>query len=76
MLVKVLDTRGLKSPKPILKLALTAADMKHGETLEVLGDCPKFENDVREWCERLRKDFCVVSEGDEGKAVLTFKINF
>ncbi len=56
-----LDTLGLKCPQPILKIAVKAADMESGEILEVLGDCPTFERDVRTWCERLGKVFLSVN---------------
>jgi tRNA 2-thiouridine synthesizing protein A len=59
---RVLDALGLKCPQPILKIALTAASMKLGDTLEVWGDCPTFEKDVRAWCGRLRKTLLSVAE--------------
>ncbi len=65
MAVEVLDTLGLKCPQPILKIAVKVADMEHGDILEVLGDCPTFEKDVRTWCKRLGKVF--LSLNDEGK---------
>jgi tRNA 2-thiouridine synthesizing protein A len=55
MAVEVLDTVGMKCPQPILKIAVKAPDMQPGDILEVLGDCPTFEKDVRKWCERLNK---------------------
>jgi tRNA 2-thiouridine synthesizing protein A len=55
MAVEVLDTLGMKCPQPILKIAVKAPDMQPGDILEVLGDCPTFEKDVRKWCERLNK---------------------
>ena len=67
--VKVLDTLGLKCPQPILKVAVVAPDMKPGEILEVLGDCPTFENDVRTWCDRLGKTLLSVKMEGEGKRV-------
>jgi tRNA 2-thiouridine synthesizing protein A len=55
MATEVLDTRGLRCPQPILKIAVKSVDMMPGDVLEVLGDCPTFEKDVRIWCERTRK---------------------
>ena len=55
MAVEILDTLGLKCPQPVLKIAVKAVDMKTGDILEVFGDCPTFERDVRVWCERLGK---------------------
>ena len=65
MAVEVLDTLGLKCPQPVLKIAVKVADMEHGDILEVLGDCPTFEKDVRTWCQRLGKVF--LSLNDKGK---------
>jgi tRNA 2-thiouridine synthesizing protein A len=62
MTVEVLDTLGLKCPQPVLKIAVKAPDMKPGEILEVLGDCPTFEKDVRIWCDRLGKIFLSVKD--------------
>ena len=61
-----LDTLGLRCPQPVLKIALKASSMEPGNVLEVLGDCPTFERDVRVWCERLGKVFLSVNH-DGGK---------
>ena len=45
MAVEILDTLGMKCPQPVLKIAVRAPDMKPGDILEVLGDCPTFEKD-------------------------------
>ncbi len=65
MAVEVLDTLGLKHPQPIVEIALRAADMKHNDILEIVGDCPCFERDVRIWCSRLKKN--IISVEDEGQ---------
>ena len=72
--VEVLDTLGMKCPQPILKIAVKAPDMKPGDILEVLGDCPTFEKDVRTWCERLRK--VLLSVKDDGDDKKTIQIQF
>ncbi len=64
---QVLDTTGLKCPQPVLKIAVKAVDMKPGDILEVLGDCPTFERDVRVWCERLGKLVISVKKEDNNK---------
>ncbi len=61
---KVLDTVGLKSPKPILKIAVMFTDMGKGDILEVWGDCPALEKDVRHWCTRLGKRLVCVKKED------------
>jgi tRNA 2-thiouridine synthesizing protein A len=70
MTVEMLDTAGLKCPQPVLKIAVKAADMKLGQILEVIGDCPTFERDVRVWCERLNKVFLSIkNEGGYKKRI-------
>jgi len=72
--VEVLDTLGQKCPQPVLKIAVKAPDMKQGNILEVLGDCPTFEKDVRRWCERLGK--VLLSVKDEGQNKKRIQIRF
>jgi tRNA 2-thiouridine synthesizing protein A len=74
MAVKILDTLGLKCPQPVLKIAVMAPDMLSGDILEVLGDCPTFEKDLRIWCERLRKVFLSIK--DEGGNAQRIQIQF
>jgi tRNA 2-thiouridine synthesizing protein A len=74
MQVELIDTLGQKCPQPVLKIAVKAPDMKHGDILEVLGDCPTFEKDVRTWCERLGKVFLSVK--DEGQNKKRIQIQF
>jgi tRNA 2-thiouridine synthesizing protein A len=72
--VEVLDTLGQKCAQPVLKIAVKAPDMKQGDILEVLGDCPTFEKDVRRWCERLGK--VLLSVKDEGQNKKRTQIRF
>jgi len=72
--VEVLDTLGMKCPQPILKIAVKAPDMNPGDILEVLGDCPTFEKDIRRWCERLNKIFLSIK--DEGENKMRIQIQF
>ncbi len=74
MTVEVLDTVGLKCPQPVLKIAVKAIDMKPGNVLEVIGDCPTFERDLRSWCQRLGKLFLAVN--DDGNRKKTIQIQF
>jgi tRNA 2-thiouridine synthesizing protein A len=50
-----LDPLGLKCPQPLLKIAAKSAELKSGDILEVVADCPTFEKDVRLWCKRTKK---------------------
>ena len=74
MSVSVLDTFGLKCPQPVLRLAVLAPDMQPGDVLEVLGDCPTFERDVRTWCQRLGEVFLSVK--DDGNNRKRIQIQF
>ena len=64
----VLDAVGMKCPEPVLKIAVKSAELAPGDTLEVTGDCPTFEKDVRSWCERLKKPLLWVRK-EEGTTV-------
>jgi tRNA 2-thiouridine synthesizing protein A len=74
MKTEVLDTVGLKCPQLVLKIAVKAPDMKPGDILEVLGDCPTFEQDVRTWCERVGNVFLSIKdeEGDKKRIQIQF----
>lgn len=61
---RILDATGLKCPQPVLRLSVVSADMKPGELLEIIGDCPTFEKDITAWCIRLKKT--LLSMRDEG----------
>ncbi len=69
-----LDTCGLKCPQPILKLAAQSPNMQEGDVLEISGDCPTFERDIRIWSERLKKTLISVKE--EGSAKRICQIQF
>ena len=55
MAVTTLDAKGLKCPQPTLKVTIMATKMKPGDVLEVVADCPTFENDIKDWCVRSKK---------------------
>jgi tRNA 2-thiouridine synthesizing protein A len=67
MAVEILDMEGMKCPQPVLKIAVKAPDMNPGDILEVIGDCPTFERDVRVWCQRLQKTFLSIQDEGDGK---------
>ncbi len=74
MSVVKLDTTGLKCPQPVLKIAAKSADMERGDILEVIGDCPTFERDIRAWCKRLKKTLVFIR--DEGAGRMRCQIQF
>ena len=62
-----LDTRGLPCPQPVLKVAARMPTMVKGDILEVAGDCPTFEDDLRKWCERMKKTLLAVTRDGTAK---------
>lgn len=53
MPTKFMDLAGLKCPQPTLKMTIELhTGLQKGDTLEVVADCPTFENDVKNWCKR------------------------
>ncbi|MBN2533637.1 MAG: sulfurtransferase TusA family protein [Spirochaetales bacterium] len=54
-MTEVLNCRGLRCPKPVLKVAIKANSMPPGSTLEVHADCPSFSDDIKKWCENSGK---------------------
>ncbi|MCB2146053.1 MAG: sulfurtransferase TusA family protein [Deltaproteobacteria bacterium] len=67
MAVEILDMVGMKCPQPVLKIAVKATEMNPGDILEVVGDCPTFERDVRVWCQRLKKTFLSILDEGAGR---------
>ena len=53
-------TLGMRCPQPVLILAHHARGKPAGTLVEVTGDCPTFEKDVRAWAERERKTVLAV----------------
>ena len=69
MAIEVLDMLGMKCPQPVLKIAAKMPEMKAGDILEVFGDCPTFEEDVRKWCERMKKTLLAVTVEDGAQKI-------
>ena len=55
MRVQVLDTVGMEGHRSAFLIALAAPGMKLGDIIEVWGDRPGFENELRLWCRWSRK---------------------
>lgn len=64
--MEVLDTLNLKCPEILLKIAVRAVNMKQDDVLEVIGDCPTFERDIKMWCKRSRKTLLFIRNDDNG----------
>jgi tRNA 2-thiouridine synthesizing protein A len=65
-----IDAAGLSCPQPVLKIAAKAPEMKAGDVIEVIGDCPTFERDVKTWCDRVGKTFLSIEELGTGKKLI------
>ncbi len=64
---KVMDLKGLKCPMPTLKMTTVVHNtLKPGDVLEVVADCPTFENDVKIWCQRMKKILLWMREDEPG----------
>jgi tRNA 2-thiouridine synthesizing protein A len=50
-----IDCAGMRCPQPVLKLAVETAETPAGTVVEIIGDCPTFEKDIRTFCERRKK---------------------
>jgi len=72
MATETLDCLGLKCPQPVLKVAAKVPTMKPGDILEVLGDCPTFEKDMRQFAQRTGKT--VLAVRDEGGSKMRAQI--
>ncbi|MCP4679305.1 MAG: sulfurtransferase TusA family protein [Deltaproteobacteria bacterium] len=62
-----LDAKGLRCPQPVLKIAAKMPEMNQGDILEVMGDCPTFEEDVRKWCDRMKKTLLAVTQDGQAR---------
>jgi len=68
-----LDTTGLRCPHPVLVLGNETVKTQKGTVVEIVGDCPTFEKDVRQYCERRGKTvLAVLGKGSQ----LTIQILF
>jgi TusA-related sulfurtransferase len=68
-----IDAVGLRCPLPILALGNATETVKEGTIVEIRGDCPTFEADVRRYCARRGRTILSV----RGTApLLTIQIRF
>jgi len=67
MATVLLDCSGLKCPQPILKIASKVPEMKPGDVLEIIADCPTFSKDIQMWSERSRKTLMYCRDEGNGK---------
>jgi tRNA 2-thiouridine synthesizing protein A len=70
MATRILNCIGLRCPQPVMKMSAVLMEVKVGDILEVTADCPTFEEDVRKWCDRLKKTLLwVKNEGGLKKRI-------
>jgi len=50
-----IDTSGMRCPHPVLVVGNNTAGTPAGTIVEVVGDCPTFEKDIRAFCQRRGK---------------------
>jgi tRNA 2-thiouridine synthesizing protein A len=68
-----IDTTGMRCPLPVSALGNAAPNIPMGTLVEITGDCPTFEADVRRFCVRRGKTVLAV-RGTPPK--LTIQIRF
>ncbi len=64
-----IDCTGMRCPQPVLKLAVETAETPAGTVVEIVGDCPTFEKDIRTFCDRRKKTLLSI-RGDGVKTVI------
>jgi tRNA 2-thiouridine synthesizing protein A len=53
--VQKIDAVGMRCPHPVLILGNETTGTPTGTVVEICGDCPTFEKDVRQFCDRRGK---------------------
>ncbi len=74
MATVTLNALGLRCPQPLLQIAAKSAELKKGDILEVEADCPTFDKDVRQWCDRTHKTLLWIRDenGDKKRCQIQF----
>jgi TusA-related sulfurtransferase len=70
IMIEVIDTKGLKLPECIFKIAVNILGVKEGSILEVLGDCQSFEKNIRTWCEETGKPILLLENGEADTKIM------
>ena len=73
MTIRTLDTTGLELHECIFKIAVNIMDVKEGSILDVWGDCPAFEKNIRRWCEETGKAILLVESKDAERKTIRIK---
>jgi tRNA 2-thiouridine synthesizing protein A len=74
MAIQQLDFKGMKCPQPTLKLTTLSFNIPKGDVVEITADCPTFEKDIRDWCNRNKKILLWMK--DIGNGIKSCQIQF
>lgn len=67
--VRFIDARGLKCPLPTLRVETELFTTQSGDLIELVGDCPTFEADIRTLCRKRNLTLLLITtEGDAKRA--------
>jgi tRNA 2-thiouridine synthesizing protein A len=67
-----MDCVGMRCPQPVLRLAVESADSQPGTIVEIVGDCPTFERDVRTYCQRRQRAILSI-RADAGRTTIQLR---
>ena len=67
--IQRIDAVGMRCPHPVLILGNETVRTPAGTVVEIVGDCPTFEKDIRTFCDRRKKTLLSV-RGDGVKTVI------
>lgn len=70
---KVLDTKGLLCPMPVVKTSQAIKELKQGEVLEVLATDPGSKPDLTAWAKMTGNELLGVAEEEGNPKVFRFK---
>jgi tRNA 2-thiouridine synthesizing protein A len=69
MEAKILDCRGMKCPRPSLQFLSISRETKPGDIVEIVADCPTFEEDMRKLCLDMKRALLFVKVEGPNKRV-------
>ncbi len=61
-----MDLKNLRCPQPILKITAKSVSLSSGDIIEVEATCPTFENDIRNWCDKVGKTLVLLQQDEQG----------
>jgi tRNA 2-thiouridine synthesizing protein A len=67
-----MDCIGMRCPQPVLRLAVESAETPPGTIVEIVGDCPTFEKDIRTFCQRRQRAILSVRT-ESGRTIIQLR---